>query len=154
MIKVFWHEFKKLFKFITSHPRPLMVQKLEQSVHNGECSNHECQKVIIICVTSGTPPKVHEPGDIPRPWDIPFQGSYPLGNPMDCTLGHLILVHFATFVLKIAQVVYVFETWDVPRLIMGLGTSQGLQWKLGCPKTPVLGVGHPNSFLSMVGCPN
>ncbi|THV02925.1 hypothetical protein K435DRAFT_792159 [Dendrothele bispora CBS 962.96] len=79
--------------------------------------------------TSGTPPKVHEPGDIPRPWDIlvktwdiPFQGFYPLGSPMDCTLGHPSLVHFATFVLKI---VYVFETWDIPRLIMGLGTSQG-----------------------------
>ncbi|THU79409.1 hypothetical protein K435DRAFT_810735 [Dendrothele bispora CBS 962.96] len=80
---------------------------------------------------------VHEPGDIPRPWDIlvktwdiPFQGSYPLGSPMDCTLGHPILY------------------------LMGLGTSQGLQWNLGCPNTPVLGVGHPNSFLSMVGCPN
>ncbi|THU80634.1 hypothetical protein K435DRAFT_874186 [Dendrothele bispora CBS 962.96] len=43
--------------------------------------------------TSGTPPKVHEPGDIPRPWDIlakawdiPFQGFYPLGSPMDCIL--------------------------------------------------------------------
>ncbi|THU77867.1 hypothetical protein K435DRAFT_812071 [Dendrothele bispora CBS 962.96] len=45
-------------------------------------------------------------------------------------------------------------TWDVPRLIMGLGISQGWQWDLGCPNTLVLRLGHPNYPLSMVGCPN
>ncbi|THU95119.1 hypothetical protein K435DRAFT_859826 [Dendrothele bispora CBS 962.96] len=109
-----------------------------------ETFRHSCPDPTVV-FTSGTPPKVHEPGDIPRPWDIlakawdiPYSGFLPFGKSHRLYPGHPSLASIGTSQVSHAKLGHPRSQllgwdvpchhylWDVPN--DQLGTSQNLTY--------------------------